>query len=192
MPTEADLAVGPTPSSSTDPQDPWACHPGSVLLTDADVAHAAALLTAVRRELPGLVTSEGSGDWFVFYDPDGVTVPERRFPFLTLVTGDRYDAASHLDRDAGTYRVNLGVGRLAYESLFGPAPREAVGDHVIDTGADYTATDTVMPHPFYAPLHWVCVVNPGPRTRDHLASLIEAAHADAARTYVTRHRHTPH
>jgi hypothetical protein len=29
----------------------------------------------------------------------------------------------------------------------------------------------------------VCVVNPGPRTRDQLASLIDAAYAEAARHY---------
>jgi hypothetical protein len=112
-----------------------------------------------------------------------VTVPAQRFPFLTLVTGDRYDAASNLDRDADTYRVNLGVGRAAYEARLGKTPRVAAGYQVIDTGADYTATDTVLPHPFYAPLHWVCVVNPGPRTRDDLATLVETAYAEAARHY---------
>jgi hypothetical protein len=157
-----------------------------VSLTSADLADAASLLSALERELSGLVTSQGSGDWFVFYDPDGVTVPEKRFPFLTLVTGDRYDAASHLDRDLNTYRVNLGIGRQAYEALFGKAPREAAGDQVIDTGTDYSVTDTVMPHPFYAPLHWVCVVNPGPRTRDQLAALIETAYAEADRHYKQR------
>lgn len=152
-------------------------------LTSADLADAAAFLSALERQLAGLVTSESSGDRFVFYDPDGVTVPEQRFPFLTLVTGDRYDAASQLDRDARTYRVNLGIGRKAYEALLGKAPREAAGYRVIDTGADYTATDTVLPHPFYAPLHWICVVNPGPRTRDGLATLVETAYAEAARHY---------
>ena len=81
--------------------------------------------------------SEGSGDSFVFYDPDGVTVPERRFPFITVVTGDRYDAASRLDRSAGSFRVNLGIGRFSYEALFGPAPRQAAGYEVIDTRAHY-------------------------------------------------------
>jgi hypothetical protein len=160
-------------------------------LTGADLAGAAAFLSALERQLPGLVTSEGSGDWFVFYDPDQVTVPEQRFPFLTLVTGDRYDAASNLDRDADTYRVNLGVGRAAYEARLGKAPRVAAGYQVIDTGADYTATDTVLPHPFYAPLHWVCVVNPGPRTRDELATLVQTAYAEAARHYDSQ-RHERH
>jgi Family of unknown function (DUF6194) len=154
-----------------------------VSFTRSDLVNAAALLSAIERQLPGLVTSHGSGDWFAFYDPDGVTVPDQRFPFLTLVTGDRYDAASDLDRDADSYRVNLGVGREAYEALFGAAPREPAGQHVLDTGADYAARDTVLPHPFYAPLHWVCVVNPGPRTRDRLAALVDAAYAEAARHY---------
>src|SRR3954454_24988716 len=118
-----------------------------VSLTSAHVRDAAALLVALQRQLPGVGTSEGSGDWYLFYDPDGVTVPEKRFPFITLVTGDRYDAASNLDRDVRAYRVNLGIGRDAYEALFGKAPREPAGRSVIDTGWDYAATDVVMPHP---------------------------------------------
>src|SRR5262245_38108678 len=71
-----------------------------VTLNRADTSSAPALLIAIKRELPGTVMTEGSGDWFVFYDSDGITVPERRFPFITIVTGDRYDAASRLNRDA--------------------------------------------------------------------------------------------
>lgn len=154
-----------------------------ITLNRADTSSAAALLRAIKRELPGTVTTEGAGDWFVFYDPDGITVPERRFPFITVVTGDRYDAASRLDRDAASFRVNLGVDRASYEALFGPAPRQAAGRGVIDTGFDYTSPDLVMPHPFYAPMHWVCVVNPGERSRASLAGLMHAAHALARARY---------
>jgi hypothetical protein len=159
-----------------------------VALTSHDLADAPSLVRAVERELPGIVTSSDSGDWYVFYDPDRVTVPEKRFPFTTLMTGDRYDAASRLDRDATTYRVNVGVERATYEALFGPAPRQAVGIEVIDTGFDHTATDTVMPHPFYAPMHWVCVVNPAERTGAHVAALLEQAHGLAERRYDGRRR----
>jgi hypothetical protein len=96
-----------------------------VTLNRAGTSSAQALLSAIRRELPGTVTTEGSGDWFVFYDPDRITDPERRFPFITVVTGDRYDGASWLDRDAASFRVNLGVDRGAYEAL--PGPRQAAG-----------------------------------------------------------------
>jgi len=160
-----------------------------VVLERSDVAGAATLLRAVERQLPGIVTTMGSGDWFLFYDPDGTTAPEQRFPFCTLVTGDRYDAASRLDRDPAAYRVNLGVGRRSYEDLFGPAPRQAAGHQVRDTGFDYTATDTLLPHPFYAPMHWVCVVNPGEQTRPALAALLGQAHELAKHRYRNRRRH---
>lgn len=113
---------------------------------------------------------------------------EKRFPFVTVVTGDRYDAASHLDRDAVTYRINLGVGRRTYEQLFGPAPRQAAGYAVIGTGVDFTSVDSVMPHPCYAPMHWVCVVNPAEGSKAQLEDLLERAHALAKRQYNPRRR----
>ena len=158
-----------------------------IALEPADLAGVRPFRDAVGR-LPGVVVTGGHGDWFLFHDPDAVTDPERRFPFCTIVTGDRYDAASRLDRDEATYRVNLGVSRQSYERHFGPAPRQAVGHEVIETGADYTATDTLLPHPFYAPMHWVCVVNPGERTRTELSRLLDESHDAARRAYEKQRR----
>lgn len=158
-------------------------------LEPADLVGAAALFRAVERELSGIVTTTGNGDWFVFYDPDDVTQPDSRFPFCTIVTGDRYDAASDLDRDAASYRVNLGISRGRYEARLGPAPRQAAGREVIDAGVDYTSRDTVLPHPFYAPLHWVCIVNPGERTRAELGELLDDAHGQARRMYERQRSH---
>jgi hypothetical protein len=166
-----------------------ACDPRRVLqFADRDLSDPSSFIRAVVDGLPGIVTSGGSGDTFLFYDPDGITDPAGRFPFATVVTGDRYDGASRLDRDAKTYRVNLGVPRSTYEQLLGPAPRQAAGHEVIDTGFDYSSTDTVLPHPFYAPLYWVAVVNPGRRTRVRLAGLVEQAHALAKSRYDHRRR----
>jgi hypothetical protein len=155
--------------------------------TLSDLTDAPTLLRAIEQRLTGVVTTTHEGDSFLFYDPDGITVPEQRFPFCTLITGDHpYDAASLLDRDAITYRVNVEVSRARYEELFGPAPREPAGHAVLDTGFDYSTTDTLLPHPLYAPLHWVCVVNPGPRTAADLAALLDRAHGLAKRRYDNR------
>ena len=54
---------------------------------------------------------------------------------------------------------------------------------MIHTGFDYSTPDLVMPHPFYAPMHWVCVVNPGEQTRAALADLMRAAHSLARVRY---------
>lgn len=157
-----------------------------VQLSHEDVSDAPALLLAIERELSGIVVTSGQGDSFVFYDPDQVTVPDSRFPFLTLVTGDRHDAASNLDRNVQTYRINLGVDRQTYEDLLGPAPRQVAGYEVIDTGFDYTDLDVVLPHPFYSPMHWVCIVNPAEGTRSRLARLLERSHSLSKRQYNNR------
>jgi Family of unknown function (DUF6194) len=80
----------------------------------------------VTAELEGtvvVVASEDGGDpemaWgdtFFFYDPDGITVPERRLPYATIVTNDYpgFDEASNLNR-TGVYRVNAWVSRDTFE-----------------------------------------------------------------------------
>lgn len=156
-------------------------------LTPRDLADAASLRAAIERTLPGVITTTADGDAFLFYDPDGITDPAARFPFATIITRDHsYDDASRLDRDEATFRLNCGVSRQRYESLFGPAPRQAAGYSTIDTGFDYSQTDQVVPHPLYSPLHWVSVVNPGERTMGALTGLLAEAHQIAREQYERR------
>lgn len=118
----APLLTASGSSPGTLPQPLW--QPGTVVrLSSDDLTNATALRATAEREMRGLLTTAGQGDTFVFYDPDGVTFPEQRFPFRTPVIGDRYDAASKRDRDEQTYWVNLGVDRQTYEELLEPAPR---------------------------------------------------------------------
>jgi hypothetical protein len=115
---------------------------------------------------PGAVVLEAAGDLFFVHDPEGDLPDERKQPFATLVTGDRYDDVSDLDRP-GVYRLNLGVSRARYGEL--------------DLGTDLTALDVFLPHPVYAAQHWICVLDPGPRTVGLLDELIVEAHGLARR-----------
>src|SRR5439155_26412439 len=90
----------------------------------------------------------------------------------TIVTADRYDAGSDLNR-ADRYRINIGLTKATYAKLFGQAP----------TGIDYMATDTVLPHPEYASQYWVCVVNP---TLDTVRELLAEAYGFAVRKHTNR------
>jgi Family of unknown function (DUF6194) len=118
------------------------------------------------------------GDSFVSYDPTGTGEGMERQPFATLVTKDYpgFDVASDLDR-AGVFRVNVNVGRETFEELFGYPP-SAAADHAGDY--DFTALDTVLPHPVYGGQGWVCVLNPGDRTAGQLELLLRRAHSLAA------------
>ncbi len=70
----------------------------------------------------------------------------------TIVTKDYgdFDRASHLDRP-GVFRLNIGVGKDTYRSLFGPQPPPPGEAGVVDTGHDFTILDQLLPHPVYAP-----------------------------------------
>ena len=130
----------------------------------------------------GVWAVENSGDWFFLYDPDQDLPPERQFPFATLVTGDRHDTVSRLD-GPGAYRINIGLTRATYTATFGPAPTRRDAAYVLETGYDYAAADTLMPHPIYGSQHWVCVVNPGEATSETVRTLLAEAHAFAARKH---------
>jgi hypothetical protein len=119
------------------------------------------------------------GDTFFIYNPDHSTVPKHQMPFATIVTKDYgdFDCASNLDRP-GVYRLNIGVGKELYRSLFGPQPPPPEGGKV-QTGHDFTVLDTLMPHPVYAPQSWICVLNPSETTFEAVKPYIADAYSVA-------------
>jgi hypothetical protein len=137
----------------------------------------------VTAELEGtvvVVASEDNGDpevaWgdtFFFYDPDGITVPERRLPYATIVTNDYpgFDEASNLKR-TGVYRVNAWVSRDTFELQTSVEGASAI---------DYAALDKVIPHPVYGPQSWLSILNPGRETEGTVKNLLDEAH-NLART----------
>lgn len=130
----------------------------------------------------GVRALEHLGDTFLLYDPAGDLPPERQQPFATIVTGDHYDSVSKLDRP-GAYRINIGLTKSTYVASFGAAPTQRNAEGVLETGFDYAAVDTVLPHPVYASQYWVCVVDPGEATLATVRTLLAEAHGFAARRY---------
>jgi Family of unknown function (DUF6194) len=130
----------------------------------------------------GVATTEAFGDTFFAYDPYGDLPGDRFHPFATIVTGDHHDRASDLDRP-GAYRLNIGLTTATYTAMFGAAPTSRDEHGVLQTPFDYTATDTVLPHPIYASQHWVCVVEPGEATMDTVRRLLAEAYGFAVRKF---------
>lgn len=149
-------------------------------------------IIAFVTSLPGVVSvtaSEASGapeaswgDSFFFYDPDGDAPTDRRMPFATIVTKDYdgFDTASNLNRP-GVFRLNIAVGRTAFEELIGYPPSAHAAQ---PARFDYTATDQLVPNPGYASQGWVAILNPAETTAALACSLLTDAHTRA----VQRHR----
>ncbi len=118
------------------------------------------------------------GDVFFYYAPDG-RIPRNTQPYGTIVTKDYPDdTACDLD-PPDRWRVNIHVDRATFRELTGEEP------HSTTRPRDHTSTDTVLPHPVYGALSWLCVVNPGERTADTVVRLLRDAH-EAARARAAR------
>jgi hypothetical protein len=127
------------------------------------------------------------GDTFFIYDPHRDQSGAGQFPFATLVTKDygHFDKASNLNRP-GVFRLNLGLTRDTYHSLFGPHPAPPAENSAVETGHDFTALDQLMPHPIYAPQSWVCILNPSASTFETLKPLLAEAYQLAVNRYNRR------
>ncbi len=117
-----------------------------------------------------------SGDAFFFFKDD------QRMPLATIVHSDAFDAASDLNR-AGVFRLNIGIKKETYESLFGPPPKATPNFDVVSTGHDFTKLDELMPHPIYAPMMWVCVLSPSDTTFERIKPLLAEAYNLAVKRY---------
>jgi hypothetical protein len=97
------------------------------------------------------------------------SLDEKHWPnFATIVWTDEHDVepVSDLARRPGVYRLNIGVGRETFRRLTEPI-----------TTPDYTAVDTILPHPVYAKQHWISILNPSHDTvRDVVVPLLHEAH----------------
>jgi hypothetical protein len=138
----------------------------------------AAIVEYITQNLGGVDVVESSGDSFFFYDPGHGLPVDQRFPFATLVTDDNYEDVSNLKRP-GVFRLNVGVSRETFDSLFGAATSSEY---------DFTALDRILPHPVYGNMHWVCVLNPSPESFARVQDLLAEAHSRAARTYARSHQ----
>lgn len=136
----------------------------------------------IAETFEGVNLAEANGDAFFIYDPDRQLPPERQMPFATLVTSDAYDQVSNLNRP-GVYRLNIGVSRETYRKLFGPPPANPGAAGIVDTGHDFSLQDLMLPHPVYAMMSWICVLNPSCETFQTVRGYLAEAHAQAVRHY---------
>jgi hypothetical protein len=136
----------------------------------------AAITRYICDTFEGVETVTATGNTFFFYDPDHM------FAFATLMTNDENDQASDLNRP-GVYRLNIGVSKATYQSLFGTAPPPS-GEVAGDTAYDFTVLDQVIPHPVYGRMHWVAILNPSATT---FQTVVQPLLAEAYERDVRKH-----
>jgi hypothetical protein len=128
-----------------------------------------------------------AGDAFFIYDPDRNLDDKQRLPFATIVTKDYgdFDNASNLNRP-GVFRLNIGVSRDTFRSLFGARSSSPGAAGEGDTRYDFSVLDQLLPHPVYAAQSWVCVLNPSAETFERVKPLVAEAYGRVAKRHGSR------
>ena len=127
----------------------------------------------ITSTFENIETIVNMGYTFFFYRDDHMHA------FATIAsTGNEYEKISNLERP-GVYRLNIGVSRETFQSLFGKGK--------IDLSPyDFTTLNTIMPHPDYSSQFFLCVLSPSEATFEKIKPLLSEAYDVAMKRYNRR------
>ncbi len=136
------------------------------------------------NNLPDTVLVRSWGEDSIYYNPERKLI--RGIYVLTVKEKDGdNDSASNLNRP-GMFRVNTGITKESFQRMFGSIPKRPAAGCVVDMDFDFTQTDQIMPHPVYAWMAWVCVLNPSRNTFDSFIPLINESYTLALNKHKSR------
>lgn len=132
----------------------------------------------------GVVAVDAWGEQSFFFNPD------RRLPrgvyFATLKDNDGdNDRGSNLSRE-GVFRFSFGISKSSYEEALGKRPARPAAGGVVDTGHNFSELNTLLPHPVYAWMSWVCVLNPDKAMIQELEPLLNESYDLVVKKYAKR------
>lgn len=134
--------------------------------------------------LDGTVLVESWGEKGIFYNPNNML---KRGVYVITVKekdGDN-DKGSNLNRD-DVFRVNLGLRKSTFKELFGEAPKRPNAGSIVEMNYDFTALNTIIPHPVYAWMGWISVLNPSTETFEKMKPLIQEAYEFSKEKFMKR------
>ena len=132
----------------------------------------------------GVVVKVAWGEKSYFYNPGQVLKRGTYFATIKEKDGEN-DRASNLVRP-GIWRLNMGVSKETYRTLFGPPPARPAKGGVIEGPWDFAMRDVITPHPVYGWMGWVAVLSPSEETWRWCMSLLEDAHGRAKEAFEKR------
>lgn len=138
----------------------------------------------ISSQYHGLVPVNAWGEQSFFYNPGGKLPRGVYFATLKDKDGDN-DKASALNR-AGVFRLNFGVSKPTYENALGKRPVRPAAGGVVNTGHDFTELNTLLPHPVYGWMSWVCILNPNKERFLGLRPLLDESYKLVVQKYAKR------
>lgn len=128
------------------------------------------LLEFCSSNMEDLNITQSWGETAIFYNPGG-KLKRGRYVATIKESDGEHDKASNLNRE-GVYRLNIGSPKEDFISMFQELPKRPRAGCVVDMDYDFTMINQWMPHPVYAWMGWVCIVNPSRDQEDVIHELL--------------------
>lgn len=142
------------------------------------------ILTDCLDRLASTVLIDSYGERALYYNPGRKL--KRGVYILTIKEKDGpNDKSSRLDREK-VYRLNIGIRKSTFLKLFGVLPNRPGKGETVGMDVDFSLPDRILPHPVYAWMGWICVLNPSKATFETLKPLIAEAYEYAKEKYGKR------
>lgn len=132
------------------------------------------ILSYCLKNFKGTVLTESWGERGIFYNPDYTL--KRGIYVLTVKEKDgKNDKASDLNRE-NTFRVNLGIRKKTFVELFSFIPKRPQAGGVVEMEYNFKEYNEIIPHPVYAWMGWISILNPSKEAFEKLKPLIQEAY----------------
>jgi len=148
-----------------------------VSIPKGNFVHPEEIIDYIEENLEGVIPKSSWGETSLFYNP-GKVLPNGVYFCTIKEKNGANDLASELDRE-GVFRLSIGLTKEAYQQQFGQKPKRPAKGCIIDTGHNFTALDTLMPHPIYGWMSWAQILSPKESSFTEIHPLIKDAHANA-------------
>lgn len=139
-----------------------------------DVIKVEEILEYCVKNLEDVVLVDSWGEKGIFYNPNNIL--KRGIYVLTIKEKDGdNDKSSNLNRE-DTYRVNIGIRKKTFIDLFGKIPKRPNAGEIVNMDYDFSQKDKIIPHPVYAWMSWICILNPTKTTFETLKQYISESY----------------
>ena len=137
------------------------------------------------KNYEGIVRGKEWGETALFYNPGKALARGTYFVFIKE-NDTKNDIVSDLNRK-GVYRINMGVSKETFLSMFEKLPEKPQKGEIVKMGYDFQEFDKIMPHLSYGWAGWICILNPSKVTFEKkLKPLIDEAYVRAKSRFEKR------
>lgn len=144
---------------------------------NSNIVSREAIIKYIIDEFDSLNPLETWGELSFFVNPGMKLKRGKYFATIKSKDGDN-DKGSNLDRE-GVFRLSMGLPPKEYEAIFGSRPPRPVKGGIVKSYYDFTALDTLTPHPIYGWMGWIAILNPSETNFARCKDYLNAAYRKA-------------